>query len=240
MILITRPEAAGALFADQLRDRLGCGAHIVLSPLMRIEIAGKLPDINVFDALIFTSRNGVDAFAAQTDRRDIPCYCVGEATACRAQKYGMKAASSAGAANDLVAYIVSKKVNGRYLHVRGEYGVGDVAARLTDAGILTEEIVLYRQVQQPLSDQARDLLRGRVPVALPLFSPRTARILFSTINMSAPLSVIALSKNVAKEVPEAYFEVLKIAERPDAKAMISAIEVIVSEAKLLEARNRAQ
>lgn len=239
-ILITRPEATAVIFADQLRARLGCGVTIVMSPLMRIENCGTLPDLDGLKTLLFTSRNGVAAFAAKTGRRDIPCICVGEATAGFARSHGLDAAAAAGTGDDLVRHIVAHKVKGPCLHVRGEHGVGEISSRLTKAGIPTEDAVLYQQVQQPLTKEADELLQGENPVLLPLFSPRTARIFFSTTPARAPLSVIALSVNVANEVPDTQSGTILVAENPDAEAMIEAIEDLVAAGKLLEAGNRAQ
>ena len=80
-ILITRPDPSGAAFADQVRRRFGDTVQIVLSPVLKIERCGSLPDLSRFRTLIFTSRHGVEAFAALSDRRDLPAYAVGDATA---------------------------------------------------------------------------------------------------------------------------------------------------------------
>ena len=56
-ILITRPEKDSLRFADLLRVRLGCGAQIVISPVIRIESAGDLPDLKAVNCLILLIMN---------------------------------------------------------------------------------------------------------------------------------------------------------------------------------------
>lgn len=239
-IVITRPEAQGLRFADQVRARLGCGVVIELSPLMRIDNTGDLPDLNPVQTLIFTSGNGVSAYLAKTTRRDIPCYCTGEATANAAREAGLKAISCGGTAGDLVTRIVADRIEGPCLHIRGEHGVGNVAERLSEAGILTDQVVLYRQVTQAVSASAQAVLQGEALVILPLFSPRSARIVFSMVAVSAPIRVVALSANVAAEVPAPFNEGIVIAERPDAEAMLDALAGAVATGKSLEGGNRSQ
>ena len=238
-ILITRPEPANYAFADQLRATLGCGVHIVLSPAMRIVPVGELPDLGLVRTLIFTSGNGVAAYASKTDRRDIPCYCVGDATADTARKLGMSAISASGSADDLVVRLLEDGTKGPCLHVRGEHATGDLVGRLRAAGVQADETVLYRQDRQPLTSEAQSLLNGDDPVILPLFSPRTARIVF-TSTISAPILGVALSDNVATEVPEAFAGAFVVADRPDAPAMVAAIAAMIPPAKSLEGGKRAQ
>ena len=231
-VVITRPEAAGLRFADQLRERLGCGVVVELSPLMRIENIGDLPDLGLIRTLIFTSGNGVQAYAAMTDRRDIPCYCTGDATALAARNEGMVATSCAGTADDLVARILADRTGGPCLHIRGEHGVGDVANRLRDAGVMTDQAILYRQVPQPASPAADALLRGEAPVILPLFSPRSARIVFAVAEVSAPVTIVALSPNVAAALPATFSGAVIVAHRPDVAAMLDAVERVIAKGEV--------
>lgn len=239
-ILITRPEMAGLKFADQVRARLGCEVSILLSPVMRIEFSENTPDLTYVTTLIFTSRNGVTAFCRSTPRRDIPCYCVGDATAQYAADEGLNAMSGGGTANDIAARIIADHVAGPCLHIRGEHGVGDVAKRLSDAGIPTREEVMYRQEPEALSLAAQTLLQGEEPVVLPLFSPRTARLVFSSAQIAAPLKVVALSENVAANVPDAHAGTVCVAAKPEAQAVLDAVEALVRAGKPLEGRNLAQ
>ncbi len=239
-ILITRPEPAAQRFADQLRAELGCGVPVVLSPLMRIEPSGALPALEGIATLIFTSRNGVAAFARESPRRDIPCYTVGDATAALARAEGLRATPGGGDADRLVARMLADGVKGPCLHIRGEHGVGDIAARLTVAGVHTTEAMLYRQVAQPLTAAAVELLQREAPVIIPLFSPRTARLMFEGLEGNAPVFIAAISKAVAEAVAEMKYQGLVQSKTPDMAGMMEAIKAARVLANALEGDTPAQ
>lgn len=243
-ILITRPEPAAQRFADQVRAELGCGVPVVLSPLMRIEPCGALPALEGIATLIFTSRNGVAAFISQSPRRDIACYTVGDATADMARAEGLCATSCDGDANHLVARMLADKVQGPCLHIRGAHGVGDIAARLTASGIHTTEAVLYRQVAQPLTAAAAELLQREAPVIIPLFSARTARLMSEGLEGRAPVFVVAISKAVAEAVAGAVaglkYQGLVVSNAPDMAGMMVAIKAALIEVNTLEGDTPAQ
>ena len=239
-ILITRPEPANVQFADEIRGRLGCAASILLSPVLQIDFTGALPDLDPFGGLIFTSRNGVRAFAAKTKRRNITCYCVGDATAATAERIGFTAISARGAADDLVDMLKTKGVSEPLLHIRGEHARGDIALRLTQAGLPTTEAVLYRQIPIALSQDALGVLSGEVPVILPLFSPRSAALVVSQTTFSAPIHVAAISKNVAAILSDGFANQVLIARNPDAASMLDVIQDLFDQGKALERGNLAQ
>ncbi len=213
---------------------------MVLSPLMRIEPCGTQPAPEGIAALIFTSRNGVQAFARKSRRRDIPCYTVGDATAALARAEGLDATSCSGDADRLVARMLADGVKGPCLHIRGEHGVGNIAARLTAGGIETTEAVLYRQVAQPLNAAALALLQREAPVIIPLFSPRTARLISVGFEGDAPKFVVAMSPAVAKAVDDARLQGVIVADAPDAAGMVEAIKAALIQANALEGDTPAQ
>lgn len=241
IILITRPAAAGVHLADEVRARWGEDIRIELSPLMRIAFLDHMPSLGRIRHLIFTSRNGVLAFTRLTDRRDIPCTAVGETTAQTAENAGLETKVSGGDAASLIADIRKHPGAGPYLHIRGAHVAADIADRLNRAGIETVEAVLYRQIPQPLSASARSVLRGDVPVILPVFSPRSARLFFDEWTQDvAPLSIAAISANAAAEVPQARIRRLEIAETPDAPGVLAAMQRLLDAAKPLEGRSPEQ
>ncbi len=224
LIVLTRPQAQSERFAQMCHEALGAEQQIILSPLLNIEVLPFETLDTRYQGLIFTSENGVRAFAQTKGYRDIPAYCVGERTAKAAREAGLMALSADGSADDLVAMIMAADVVGPMLHVRGEHTRGDIANRIT---VQVDEIIGYRQTAQPLSDEARSALSGSREVILPMFSPRTAQILFEQAKpVSASLQVIAISEAVNDVVlgtnPPKNIS-MSIADRPDALAMLQAI-----------------
>lgn len=239
-VLITRPEESALRFADQLRARWGCDVPIVLSPLMEIDYLETAPSLDGIRGLIFTSRHGVRALCRLTSERGIPCYTVGSATAEAAQDEGFAVTDAGGDATDLIALIAATAPAGPLLHIRGEHAAVDIAAALSGQGMQTRDMILYRQRALGLSPGARTCLDGGQPVILPLFSPRSARILFADMRPAAPLFVAAISRNVADMVPQGAAHAMIVARSPDASAMLQVLDDLRKSAKSLEGRNRAQ
>jgi len=81
--LITRPREDAEEIAEQLRAR---GIESVIEPMLAI-VPVPHPGLDLTDvqALLFTSANGVRAFAAATTVRSLPVFAVGDATAAAAR-----------------------------------------------------------------------------------------------------------------------------------------------------------
>ena len=149
---------------------------------------------------------------------------MGDRTAEVARGLGFQALSAAGDAEVLVALILSRRPGG-LLHLRGQEARGEIAARLTAAGLPCAEVVGYVQAEQPLTAEAQALLGGQALVIAPVFSPRTAEILAAEcqrIAATAPLRLVAMSPAVAK-AGAALDPVPLIAARPDGDSMLQAV-----------------
>ena len=75
---------------------------------------------------------------------------------------------------------------------------------------------------------------------LPIFSPRSAQLVFDNLQSRAPLFVAAISENAAQNVPKEAVKQLLVAEKPNAEMMLVGIERLYDTAKRLEGANRAQ
>ncbi|MEP2531703.1 uroporphyrinogen-III synthase [Shimia sp.] len=216
-VLITRPEAAAQEFALRL-SQAGVQARLVISPLLEIEYLSP-PKIQGYRGVLFTSRNGVAAMG----QSDLPAWCVGDATAKAASVLGWQAVSAGGDVQALTARVFADQVNGPLLHIRGEHTRGDLAARLSEGGIETQEAVVYRQNALALNADAKTVLAQDMPVILPVFSPRTAKLLARDAPFRAPLRIVAISHAVADEFRDIDCDTLILAERPDANSMLKVV-----------------
>jgi len=214
---------------------------VLCSPLMRIEPAGVLPQLRGDETLIFTSRQGVAGFSGLTARRDLPCYAVGDATAQAARDAGMTAIAGGGDATALLQRIAKDGARGPFLHLRGAHVATDIVAALRDAGHAARDAILYAQVPQPLTAQARAALAGHDPVLLPLMSPRSGQLFFAEAEAPvAPLFIAAISANAARTVPVGVARMVRVAATPDAQAIRKLLRDLAKSAKRLEGRKRAQ
>lgn len=225
-VLLTRPEAEAQGFAKALVRRFEDRVRPVVAPLMAVEyLAPGLPP-GPFDGVVFTSAAGVEG--ATRLRADLPglAWCVGTKTAARAQSAGFRARSADGDADALVSAILADPPAGRLLHLRGEDSRGAVAERLFSAGIETVSAIVYRQVPQSLTAAASALLQMDEPVIVPLFSPRSARLFAAQVpSPRAALHLVVMSGAVAEAAHDIPARSTTQATRPDAGAMLDAIEL---------------
>jgi uroporphyrinogen-III synthase len=222
--LLTRPQAQAKRFAALCRARLSGRAEIMISPILRIDLlpVGAPPQAT----LIFSSENAVHA-AARGGLTQRVAYCVGDRTAQVARDAGFDARSARGAAQDLIALITEEAPRGPLLYLHGETVRVDVAAALRALGHDAQAQVAYRQVAQPLTDKALGALQGAAPVVLPLFSPRSAKLLSAPAKSArAPLYPVALSPQVAAAW-QAPHSALHTADHPDGAHMLDTLTVLL-------------
>ncbi len=228
-LLLTRPKAQSRTLAQNIETEFSDKATCLISPMMEITPLGDLPDTSKFQAVLFTSVNGVQAFADLGGTAQ-KCYCVGTRTMQVAKAAGLDAVSANGAAAELVALVV-KDLNpegGPILHVRGEHTTGDIAEKLTAQGFTVKQAVLYTQQTCDLTDAARQALKRGDVEGVPLYSPLTARR-FAEILAKNPnwptqnLTALCISQNVASELENLTLRHVEIAAKPNGAEMLALI-----------------
>lgn len=191
----------------------------VVQPLLQIRpLSPDLPDLDRFDALAFTSRNGVAAFAALTLRRDLRIYAVGDATAQAAREAGFSDVMSAnGAVGDLVALIASTLgVNDRLLAAVAKEPVADLGALL--AGDVTVKILPVYEAIETGARMPEDL------AAILIHSPRAAEaLIFLDVKAAKCPCVVAISAQAAAPLNALPITDLRIASHPTDSAMLEAL-----------------
>lgn len=224
---MTRARDASERFVANLPAELRIGAaggpRLVISPLIDIVPRAAAVELDGTRGIVFTSANGVRVAAGLTGRRDLPCFCVGEATTALARAQGWPADCAGLDADGLVDTLCRRRPAAPLLHLRGANARGDVAQRLTAAGLETREQVIYDQPLRSLSNEAKEALSGSDPVIVPLFSPRVARHFASMSTGGAPLFLAAMSDAVANPLLSLDFKRLEVADRPDAAGMAEAV-----------------
>ena len=133
-VWITRSASMAQASAARLKAK---GYDAFAAPLIHISYETPDPDAPCDEAyLIFTSRNGVAAFAQAQAARHWPCLCVGDATAKAARDAGFEIVTSArGAADDIVAW-ARKNIdhNQPLYHAAGNHPRGEIIERLQQGG----------------------------------------------------------------------------------------------------------
>ncbi|MFT3975371.1 MAG: uroporphyrinogen-III synthase [Amaricoccus sp.] len=228
-LILTRPAAQSADFAAALARRLpGRFAPVVVAPLLAIAPAGGPVELAGVGGLLFTSANGVEAFAAASPERRLPALCVGAMTAAAARDAGFEALSADGDVDALASLAACwwRPGGGDLLHVRGRHAAGDLLGALSARGVPARAAELYEQVTLPLPPEAQGIIARGDPVVVPLFSPRTARAFAQAVaglDLGA-VTVVGLSAAVAAAVPVAGRRV--VAPGPGREGMLAALDAL--------------
>jgi uroporphyrinogen-III synthase len=194
-VLVTRSEPGASETGRRLADL--CYAPIV-EPVFAVEaISAELPP---FDALAFTSANGVRAFARLNIRRDAPVFCVGDRTAEEARQAGFSRVQSADGDVAALAALIEARLppGGRILHTGNEESRGDLAGTLSARGRPAAFVPTFRAMALLRPGPALAAhLEGRIAFeTILVHSARAAAILAdfaSRARNPAPLDVAAIS-----------------------------------------------
>ena len=209
ILLMTRPGD------DSERTAARIGADVIVAPILQIvpvdhdgEALARAP------GLVFTSAHAV---ASAGQGRGRPAICVGERTGQVAHDAGFSVIQGAGTADSLAPLIAASPVP--LVHPHGR----QLAQRLAVPGV-----VVYDQRPQPLTARARAALMGARPVVVPVYSPRSARLLAGmAAGARAPLWLVAISDAAAAAwtAPAAR---RAVADQPSGRAMDAAIRAMLA------------
>lgn len=211
-LLLTRPEPAARRFAAAAAP---LGLPVLISPVLRIvPVAHDAGRLAAAEGLVFTSVHAVPAAGAGRGR---PAICVGPATAQAAREAGFAVTEGPGDAARMLPLL--QELGPGWLHPHGAH----VAKVLPVPGV-----VVYDQLPLELSLAARALLAGPGPVILPLFSPRSARLLSGqAAGARAPLWLAPISA-AAQQAWQGLAARSVPASTPDAEGVLCAVERLLA------------
>jgi uroporphyrinogen-III synthase len=239
--LVTRPREDCAALVAHLTAR---GIASVLEPMLEIRFAADganvlAPHLDGAQAVLFTSANGVRAFANASQRRDLPAFAVGDASAAAARAAGFGTVESAhGAVAELAALVrrLLSPERGALVHAAASAVAGDLAGTLGAAGFAVRRAVLYEAVPAAALSGATAamLAEGRVELAV-FFSPRTAASFVRLARASGlnaacrAIAALALSPAVAAALEAMPWRAVRIAAAPTEAALLAVLDRAVAE-----------
>jgi uroporphyrinogen-III synthase len=245
-VLITRPIDDARPLADALEKR---GIAVLIEPLLEIRhLEDAEIDLQGVQALLFTSVNGVRAFAALCPRRDLRVFTVGDGSAEAARQAGFADVESAKGDVEALAALVVDRVKpgaGILFHAAGTVTAGDLKARLEGLGYEVRRAQLYEaKVAAALSTETRaNLTLGGIDAVL-LFSPRTAATFAELWRAAgapslARIHALCLSAAVARGIGNLGWAGVEIADRPDLPSMLALVDAARSKgAEMAEPSDR--
>ncbi len=229
-LLVTRPPEDAARFVAALR---AAGHTSVVAPLLEIAVHAETPDLADVQALLFTSANGVRAFAANSGRRDLPVFAVGDRTAEVAHEAGFRDVRSAAGDVEALGELATAQADpaaGALLHVAGSNRAGDLAGVLQNAGFAVRRAVLYEaRPVQALPEAARNALAQGAVDGVGFFSPRTARSFVRLVRAAGlshttkGLTAVCLSPAVAEAARDLTWRDVRVAPTPTQEALLAQI-----------------
>lgn len=230
-ILITRPREDAAALAEKLKAR---GHEVLIEPMLEIRLVPDASvDLSRVQAVLFTSANGVRAFAAAEARRDLPTFAVGDTTAVMARAVGFTQVESASGNVESLARLVRERLkpaDGVVLHAAGSAVAGDLAGDLTQSGFEVRRVVLYTaEPVAALSPVVAAALKARQVDMAVFFSPRTAETfvkLIAEAGLASALSrtvALGLSPAIVKAVAGLPWAMTESARQPQEADLIRAI-----------------
>lgn len=215
-VWITRAEPGASRTAERLR---ALGFEPVVRPLLAIRYLSPTLDLGGIDAIAFTSRNGVAAFATLNPERGWPVLAVGDATAEAARVAGFASVTSAQGDVEALARLIcdTHPSEATILHVAASVTAGDLASAV-GSDIKVRTIVAYEAFETGVA--APDPFD-----AVLIHSPRAARVLASalTAELAKRRVAVVISEAAAAPLAGLGFGDVRIADQPNDASLTAAL-----------------
>lgn len=230
MVLITRPADDAADTACMV-DALGLIP--LLAPVLAVhDVAVNLPDPALYQAILFSSANGVRSLQRRkigSDYLDLPVFAVGEHTAQAARQMGFKTVHAAAGTMASMTPLIREKLGdpARLLHVRGRDMREDPAHSLNPAeGWIIDGVVLYQADPVQRLDPAvvAALREGQVQAVL-FYSAKSVESFVLALQRDWPdaalpgTKALCLADSVIESARRLHWAEILVAQTPDQVGM---------------------
>ncbi|MGB9153409.1 MAG: uroporphyrinogen-III synthase [Alphaproteobacteria bacterium] len=234
-ILLTRPRAASERWAKLLARH---GFDSLIEPLLTIEPLSTPRPEGLFQATLITSANALDALAAirppLDDLLPLPCFCVGAATGEAARLFGFTNICCGTSDSAEIAHMIAATLtdtNRALLHIAGDVTDDKAQNILAKNGLtLTRWAVYHAHSAEDLSSTAREALLSGEITAVPIFSPRSARVLVSLFEKNdltkacSGIIAVGLSQAVADVLKLLPWRQLRVAASPSEEEVLACLQ----------------
>ena len=144
-ILLTRPLQD---CSEMILKFKSLGHQVSHLPLLRVsKVDYKTIDFSFFGGIIFTSANAVNFLEIKKIDKNLPCFCVGNATEKKARSFGFQNVISAeGSVTNLKELVLQNFdiKRGKLVYVSGEIISADLEQELLKEGYDVTRIINYR------------------------------------------------------------------------------------------------
>ena len=191
-IVITRPKEDSLHLIERLK-KLG---HLVTHlPVIKIEkLKTKKIDLLNYQAVIFTSSNGIRFMDIEKFNSKIKCFCVGRSTELTAKQVGfVNTYTSEGTVDSLIELIIRTLNNKseKLLYLSSEFISKDLDKDLITAGYAVDRISNYTSFPiEEVDMKTLDFFEKKPPDVIFIYSSKSAKNLFKLINKYSLLNVV--------------------------------------------------
>jgi uroporphyrinogen-III synthase len=212
------------------------GHRPVIAPLMEVRANRARLDLAGVGAIVFTSRNGVAAFARQRAAPDLPVFAVGDRTAKAARHAGFqRVMSAAGDVEALTSLILARRdaFAGTLLHAGALEPAGDLPGALRRAGLTVTHAPIYRTCPvAPARLAAVASEAAACEAVVMLYSPKAAAALAALYarREAAPGAAVCISPAAQAALGGLPIGRLAVAKAPTEAAMLDALVTLVARA----------
>ena len=170
-------------------------------PVIVIRFLDPSVDLSEIDALIFTSKNGVEAIDRVTDQwRSVPAYAIGSATSKSIEEHGGRVVYEAkNSYGDLFAKEIKDRLQGkRVLFVRPKKVTSKLNQILRQNGVDLHELIAYETICNEDSD-----LKAPPSGAIIIFSsPSTIDCFFQRFAWDSSYQAVVIGDVTASAMPK--------------------------------------
>lgn len=231
--LLSRPIVESEPLAKALAIK---NIDSVIEPVLILKYLAKIPlKLNRFQALIFTSPNGIRAYNHHYKADDINVYCVGNKTSKMASDIGFKNVFSADGDLKKLSGIIKNSLNpenGPLLYLSGKHISGDLKAALEKIGFSVEKKEIYHMVAlKNLSDKTKFQLENNNIDYIPFYSSRSALIFIELIKKANAekylrrIRALCLSPAIADVIKILNWQEIIIADKPTQYNLLQKINI---------------
>lgn len=220
--LLTRPEIESGKLGRKLSD---IGHSVVIDPLMSVKhIPVTNCDLNQYQALVFTSINGVRSFHNQFGALEKSIYVVGNKTANVAKTLGYTDIQSADSDAEKLVELLKNTLSpndGSLLYLSANDVSHDLSELLSESPLKVDRRIIYDIIPaQTLRQISITALEKHTIDYIPFYSRRSALIFIDMINNNnlqnclSSVTALCLSSNVAEVLNQTNWKRVMTAENP--------------------------
>ena len=208
-IVITRPKEDSLYLIENL---IKLGHEVTHLPVIKIEkLKTKKIDLLNYQAVIFTSSNGIRFMDIEKFNSKIKCFCVGRATELTAKQVGfVNTYTSEGTVDSLIELIMRTldSKSGKLLYLSSEFISKDLDKDLINAGYSVDRISNYTSLPvEEVDTKTLNFFEKKPPDVIFIYSSKSAKNLFNLINKYSLLNVVTQTNLMC--ISEKVFSVLK-------------------------------